>query len=76
MQTDQVLAQARARRTLRTTPALARDLRQQAGLTQADVAAVLGVTRAAVSQWEAGKRVPRGDRAASYITLLRRAVDG
>lgn len=35
-----------------------RQMRQQAELTQDDVAAALGVTRQAVSLWEAGLAVP------------------
>jgi DNA-binding XRE family transcriptional regulator len=36
----------------------AKAARERAGVTQKEMAAVLGVARSAVSQWEAGKRVP------------------
>src|SRR5207245_667309 len=38
-----------------------RQARQDAGLTQAQLASVLGVTQAAVSNWEAGSRQPSID---------------
>lgn len=73
--TDQVIARARARRTVRVAPALARDLRLQAELTLSDVAGVLGVSHVAVSRWERGLRVPRGAMAERYLELLRRAAE-
>ncbi|MDQ3342190.1 MAG: helix-turn-helix domain-containing protein [Actinomycetota bacterium] len=48
----------------------ARRLRVAAGLTQAEVAEVCGVTQGAVSHWEAGTRVPRGTAARRYARLL------
>jgi len=49
-----------------------RRLRLVAGLTQAEVAAAIGVRRLAVAQWEAGRAQPhRGNRRA-YAHLLRR----
>ncbi|MGW4506860.1 helix-turn-helix transcriptional regulator [Streptomyces sp. NPDC004436] len=47
-------------------------LRLAAGLTQAEVAAAIGVQRLAVARWEAGATQPhRGNRRA-YAHLLRR----
>lgn len=49
----------------------ARKIREQALLTQADVADQIGVTPAAVAAWEAGRRKPSGLPARRYGELLR-----
>lgn len=49
----------------------ARAIRETAGLSLAEVAREVGVTKAAVSRWETGKRVPRGEAAVAYARLLR-----
>jgi transcriptional regulator with XRE-family HTH domain len=46
-------------------------LRQAAGLSQAELAAAVGVTNCCISHWENGKRRPRGDAAARYALALR-----
>jgi DNA-binding XRE family transcriptional regulator len=46
-------------------------LRKAQGLTQAQVAEALGVTRGAVSAWEAGRYDPRGTVRIQYAELLR-----
>lgn len=61
----------RARRDL-PSPTVRRLIREQAGLSQQDIAEALGATRAAVSRWESGQREPRGDLLVAYVTLLRR----
>jgi DNA-binding transcriptional regulator YiaG len=48
----------------------ARQLREGAGISQAEVAAAVGVTRACVSRWEAGARKPGGQAAQRYAQLL------
>lgn len=48
----------------------ARRLREEAGISQAEVAAAVGVTRACVSRWEAGARKPTGSAAQRYARLL------
>jgi len=48
----------------------ARRIRQAAGLSQAEVAAVLGVAQTTVASWETGRRVPRGPAAVRYGRLL------
>jgi len=65
------LEQARALRRL-PSPAARRHLREQAGLSQHDIARELGVTREAVSLWEAGHHMPRPDTALAYLALLDR----
>jgi transcriptional regulator with XRE-family HTH domain len=50
-------------------------LREAAGLTQADLARLVGVTAAAVSRWEAGLRTPRGTSAIAYAKALRRVEE-
>ena len=75
LQPEMLIARARARRLLRTTPATAKALRREAELSQAEIAAVLGVSRAAVARWESGQRLPRGDMAVRYVELPRRACE-
>lgn len=50
---------------------LRREIRVNSGLTLADVAVILGVTRQAVSWWERGLRTPRGPNLVAYSTVLR-----
>jgi transcriptional regulator with XRE-family HTH domain len=59
-----------ARRTL-PSPALCRELRLQAQLSQQDIADALGVHRESVSRWERGERSPRGDLLLNYVDVLR-----
>ncbi len=68
---ERSLRGARARREL-PPPAERRQIREGAGLSQIDVARVLGVTREAVALWELGRRTPRPDKALGYIALLDR----
>jgi len=51
-------------------------VRELAGLSQAEVAALVGVTPAAISRWEAGERRPTGPRAVAYGRVLRRIATG
>lgn len=48
----------------------AANLRVAAGLSQGEVAAAVGVTTSAVSKWEAGQRIPRGEIAMRYARFL------
>ncbi|MBT2391635.1 helix-turn-helix transcriptional regulator [Streptomyces sp. ISL-1] len=52
-----------------------RALREAAGLTQQEVADAIGVTRAAISQWEAGTRTPRGALLDRYVDAIRALRD-
>ncbi|MFI5867267.1 helix-turn-helix domain-containing protein [Streptomyces sp. NPDC051546] len=47
-------------------------LRRAAGLTQAQVAAALGVGRVQVARWETGFNEPSGVRRRTYSQLLQR----
>ena len=51
-------------------PALARAIRQAAGVSQARLAEELRVHRVTVARWEAGRRRPRGELALRYAALL------
>jgi transcriptional regulator with XRE-family HTH domain len=63
----------RARRRRETPdPAWARMLRQRAGLTQEEVAALLGVTGPEVCRYENNQRRPRGAVRDRYFELLDR----
>lgn len=59
---------ARVRQQL--TSGEARDIRRKAKVSQAEVAAAVGVTVAAVSRWESGQRCPGTDMAARYARVL------
>lgn len=50
----------------------ARTVREEAGLTQAEVGRACGVTSQAVHRWESGGRQPRGEFALRYARLLAR----
>lgn len=49
----------------------AQAIRERAHLSQLEVAAAIGASRSAVSSWEQGRRLPRGDVALRYLYLLR-----
>src|SRR4051794_6342088 len=53
------------------SPAVRRSLREAAGESLDNVAAVVGVTRQAVALWEAGERTPSGDNLERYVQVLR-----
>lgn len=52
-----------------------RDLREAAGLSQAKLAEMTGVTRNAVSQWEAGETQPSSGRLSRLAKALRVPID-
>jgi DNA-binding transcriptional regulator YiaG len=64
---------ARIRADLRS--GVAKLARETAYVTQTEMARALGVTPAAVSQWESGKRTPNGARALAYARLLDRLAE-
>ncbi len=49
-------------------------LRERAGLTQEELARVVGVKRPTVCRWESGARNPRGRTLRSYVEVLQRLV--
>jgi predicted transcriptional regulator len=67
------LAKASLHRRL-PAPAVRRALRDNAGLTQQDVADVCGVSRVSIARYEAGTRDPRGAVQARYVELLMKLV--
>jgi transcriptional regulator with XRE-family HTH domain len=51
-------------------PGMAREIRQAAGVSQARLAAELGVAELTVARWETGTRTPRGDMRRQYGRVL------
>lgn len=73
---EAALARGRRRKTL-PDPDLRRLIRVRAGLSQEELAQLIGTSRAAVSRWETGARVPRNphlDRYAAVLDRLAREV--
>jgi DNA-binding transcriptional regulator YiaG len=64
-----VLAKSRAIREL-PPPHVCRRIRDRAGLSDRDVAAVLGVSHTAVWYWETGQRRPAGANLEGYVKFL------
>jgi DNA-binding transcriptional regulator YiaG len=62
-------AQVRAARRL-PPPAIARAIRDAAGVSQQQVADELGINRVSLARWELGTRSPRGALRLRYIELL------
>ncbi len=55
---------------------LARALRRSQGLSQQEVADMIGVSRSALARWETGSRIPRGEVRDRYARLLVKLVRG
>ncbi len=68
---DDVLTLTRDRRRLPPAPSR-RAIREGAGVSQAAIAQVVGVTRAAVVLWERGARFPRPANLRRYLEVLER----
>lgn len=68
---DELIDRARQRRQV-ADPARRREIRERAGLTQAEIAAAVDVDDATISRWESGDRSPRGETGDRYVALLRR----
>ncbi|WP_455362006.1 helix-turn-helix transcriptional regulator [Streptomyces sp. SYSU K21746] len=67
---EKIRSRLQVRRDL-PCPEQRRELREAAGLSQQEIADVIGVTRQAVSHWEAGIRTPRGALLDRYIDAIR-----
>lgn len=70
---DELIDHVRDRRNL-PAPEVRRAVRKDAGLSLADVADALGVSRQAVAHWEHGARHPRPEHLRKYAELLRRLM--
>ncbi len=70
MTLEQLSRRIQTRRDL-PPPPVRKALRKAAGVSLSEVAGIVGVTRQAVSLWEAGERTPRGANAAAYLEVLR-----
>jgi DNA-binding transcriptional regulator YiaG len=51
-------------------PAMAKAIREAAGVSQVRLAAELGVHRMTIARWEQGTRTPTGASRASYAAVL------
>ena len=71
MDLKQLIKRSQARKQL-PPPEMRRLIREQARLSQEDIAGVLKIDRATVSRWESGERTPRGKLAETYKQLLDR----
>jgi DNA-binding transcriptional regulator YiaG len=45
-------------------------LRNGAGLSQRDLAGLMGVTRVSISYWERGRNEPSGENRARYVAVM------
>lgn len=64
------LAQRASVRSRLPTPAECRSIRERAGVTQAEFAEALGVSRQTLIHWEQGERFPRRDHRLRYVRAL------
>ena len=68
---DALLARQARLREL-PAPSIRRALREHHGLSQGQLARLLGVDRASVSRYESGERSPRPSVAERYLEILER----
>ena len=68
MEFDQIMLLVAARK--RIGSGTARQIREAAGLTQADIAKLIGVGASAMSRLEAGTRAPRPETAIKWAAVL------
>lgn len=50
-------------------------LRKKRGMTQTELAAVLGVSQANISMWESGEALPRTDKLPALARILSCTID-
>jgi len=65
---DQLIARKRVHRLILTDRL--RELREEAGLSQSDIARAIGVAPSQVSRWESGVSQPRPAHALTLLELL------
>lgn len=68
MRQSDLAAVARTRAELRSGDA--RRAREAAGVSAAEVARIIRVSRATVGDWESGRKAPTGEHALAYGALL------
>lgn len=71
--TATVTARINSRMRLRSelpTPERRRSIREAVGISQQELADIVGVSRQAITTWEAGNRYPRKEQLARYIEAL------
>ncbi len=73
---EEALTRAAHRRTVLPPPRVRRSIREAAGLSQGELADVLGVHRISVSRYESGQREPRGKLRLAYSEALRAMSPG
>jgi DNA-binding XRE family transcriptional regulator len=66
------LVETARRRQRLPRPELRRLIREEAHVSQEELAASLGVRRATISRWESGSRTPTGSLLDAYIQALAR----
>jgi transcriptional regulator with XRE-family HTH domain len=71
MEIEDLILEAAGRRLL-PPPEQRRRIREQANLTQCEVAGVLGTDASCISHYERGTREPRGEMRKAYGALLDR----
>ncbi len=74
METTELLTHARAVGNLPNVRQRRR-IREDAGVSQRDMAAALGVGLMTLNRWERGLAQPRGRHAAAYLSLLEQLED-
>lgn len=52
-----------------------KNIREQAGLTQVEVAKALNVSQSAVAAWETGQTLPRADKLIDIAKLLNCTIE-
>jgi DNA-binding transcriptional regulator YiaG len=69
---EELIALGQQRRARLPSPHIRRHIREQAGLTQREIAAYLDISRPSLTRYELGTREPRGRVRDGYQRLLHR----
>ena len=70
MDITEVLAAGAERRLVLPEPERRKAIRVAAGVTQREVASLIGVTKVTIHRYESGDREPRGERRVRYAEAL------